>query len=489
MRDSLGSKGYIAATAKEQGRPMHVLMLEFNELTPSLMDRFIAEGHLPNFARLRDASLVAITDAEESPPRLEPWIQWVTVHTGLTYAEHGCFKLNDGGALQAPRIWDRVGAEGGSSWVCGSMNAGFDPNTFKGHFLPDPWATDAPDHPEDYFKPFTDIVRKYVQEHSGQPRVSPMAMARFGRFMLSNGLNAQTLTATATQLFGELKSSTKWRRALILDRLQWDLFQGIYRREKPQFASFFLNSTAHFQHFHWREMEPDIFAIKPREDDRVNYGDAILQGYIGMDRVVGQALAIAGHHTAIVLCSALSQQPMLTHEDRGGRQIFRHRDIDALLAFAGVDVPCQYAPVMSQEFMLHCENDEALASVAQKLSALRLQDGHPVMWAVALDGKINAGCRIDEHPGEVLVKSPFTNQVLSFGELFYPLESIRSGMHHPEGLFWIKAPGVQPEVRDAKVPLTKVFPTLANLLELESTDHTGSIVADKMHRNLREMLA
>ena len=43
--------------------PRPVLMLEFNELSPELMHRFITEGHLPNFKRLRDESLVYVTDA------------------------------------------------------------------------------------------------------------------------------------------------------------------------------------------------------------------------------------------------------------------------------------------------------------------------------------------------------------------------------------------------------------------------------------------
>ena len=47
------------------------------------MDQFIAEGKLPHFARLKAESQVYITDAEEIAPNLEPWIQWVTVETGL----------------------------------------------------------------------------------------------------------------------------------------------------------------------------------------------------------------------------------------------------------------------------------------------------------------------------------------------------------------------------------------------------------------------
>jgi hypothetical protein len=49
------------------------------------MDRFIADGKLPNFARLRASSEIFISDAEEQEPYLEPWIQWVTVHTGVPF--------------------------------------------------------------------------------------------------------------------------------------------------------------------------------------------------------------------------------------------------------------------------------------------------------------------------------------------------------------------------------------------------------------------
>ena len=82
------------------GRP--VIVLEFNELTPALMERFIAGGHLPAFSRLRSQSVACVTDSEEVAPNLEPWIQWVTVHTGRSYQEHGVFQLGDGPTGQGP---------------------------------------------------------------------------------------------------------------------------------------------------------------------------------------------------------------------------------------------------------------------------------------------------------------------------------------------------------------------------------------------------
>jgi len=76
-----------------------MIVLEFNELSPALMETFIDQGYLPNFKRLRDESSVFTTDAEEVAPNLDPWIQWVTVHSGLSYDEHGIFHLGDGDKL------------------------------------------------------------------------------------------------------------------------------------------------------------------------------------------------------------------------------------------------------------------------------------------------------------------------------------------------------------------------------------------------------
>lgn len=444
---------------------MRVMMLEFNELSPVLMDRFIAAGHLPNFESLRSKSSVFVTDAGEEPPNLEPWIQWVTVHTGMPYEDHKCFHLNDGATLATRRIWDDVGARGGKSWVCGSMNASFDPAVFKGRFLPDPWANNVPDFPDNYFKPFNDVVRVFVQEHSGRPKVSPLAMARFGKFMVENGLSVATVHAALSQLIGERRNPSKWRRALILDRLLWDLFRRIYRREKPDFASFFINSTAHFQHFHWREMEPELFEIKPTQDDVRVYADAILDGYKNMDRIVGEAMRIASDDTAIVLCTALSQQPMLTYEHNEGRQIFRHKDIRALLAFAGITEHCEYAPVMSQEFHLHCDSEAAAIWIASRLEEIRLEDGTQVMWAYPIGKKIDAGCKLHRDPGLAWLHLAERKTATRFHDLFYPLESLRSGMHDPDGILWVKARGqVAAESGNQRVPLLAVYPTLAHLL-------------------------
>jgi hypothetical protein len=117
-----------------------MIVLELNELTPSLMHRFMSDGSLPNFSRLYNESEIYTTTAAERPPHLDPWIQWVTVHSGLNFSDHGLQRLNEGHTLGVPRVWDLLTASGRRSWICGSMNVG-DGALPDGCLLTDPWTT------------------------------------------------------------------------------------------------------------------------------------------------------------------------------------------------------------------------------------------------------------------------------------------------------------------------------------------------------------
>src|ERR1700691_6522260 len=101
----------MAHRAATKGEPS-VILLEFNELSPRLMDHFMARRKLPNFSRLHREAQVYVTTTEEKPPYLEPWIQWVNVHSGLNYADHKIFRLDEGQKLKVPRVWDILSREG-----------------------------------------------------------------------------------------------------------------------------------------------------------------------------------------------------------------------------------------------------------------------------------------------------------------------------------------------------------------------------------------
>jgi hypothetical protein len=439
-----------------------VVVLEFNELSPVLMRRFIDAGHLPAFRRLHEEAQVWTTDAGERPPFLEPWIQWITVHSGQPYREHGVFNLDEGHRAGAPRLWDVLSAAGLESWICGSMNVAAAPG-FRGWLLPDPWTTHVPAQPDELL-PYFEFVRRHVLEYTNaQVPVTSADRLRFVAFMARHGLSRATAWAIVRQLAEErLDARTRWRRAVLLDRLQFDVFRHHWRRARPAFSTFFLNSTAHFQHFYWRNLEPDLFRVRPAEEEQREFADAVLFGYRQMDRLVGESLEMAGRDATVVLCTALSQQPCLSYEESGGKVIYRPRDFERLLAFAGVTTPHRVAPVMAEEFHVYLESETAAVEVERRLAAMRVGD-RPAL-VVRRDGAgLFCGCKIH---GALKPDATVSGAAASapFFSMFYLVEGVKSGMHHPEGILWIRSPERAHAVHPETLPLTEVFPMLLGSL-------------------------
>src|SRR6218665_3320176 len=169
-----------------------LICLEFNELTPHLMEEFIAAGKLPNFARLRNQSQTFLSDAQASGEWLNPWVQWVSVHSGLTPEEHGVFRLSNAHKLEQPAIWDLLSDAGHSVWVCGSMNAWYHA-PLNGRLLPDPWCQHTPAYPEREFDDYLGFIQKNVQEYGNtQSPTTKKDALRFVSFMVRNGLSFGT---------------------------------------------------------------------------------------------------------------------------------------------------------------------------------------------------------------------------------------------------------------------------------------------------------
>lgn len=438
-----------------------VILLEFNELTPAVVERFVREGKLPHFARFYRESKVYITDAEEEQANLNPWIQWVTVHSGLSFAEHGVFHLGDGPKLRSKCIWDLLSDANLPVWVCGSMNPRFD-LPLKGYLLPDPWTTTVAPHPDELL-PYFRFVQRNVQEHTNEHLpLSASERARFLAFMVRHGLSARTVSSIARQLMRERISGGRWKRAVLLDQLQWDVFRFYYRKLRPAFATFFLNSTAHLQHKYWRNMEPGHFKIRPATVEQAEYEHAVLFGYQQMDALLGQFMALADRDATLVLCTALSQQPCLIYEDQGGKTFYRPRDFDRLLSFAGVTAAHRVAPVMSEQFHVLFGSVQDAQDAESQLRGLRVDDTSAVL--VSRDeAALFCGCQIFRTLPQDAVLRAVGGRAARFFDLFYQADGLKSGMHHPEGLLWIRTPQREHHVSRDKVPLRSVAPTVLEM--------------------------
>ncbi len=444
-----------------------ILLLEFNEICPSLLKRWMNQGKLPNFSVLYNSSQVFTSIADVSEPDyLEPWIQWYSIHTGLPYDEHRVFYLTDGPKSDHSDIWRRLAGLDKSVMNCGSMNARALAGTGV-FYLPDPWCSNEPAWPTE-IEVFKTVMAKLVQESTRGVALALNEWLPFMTFLVRHGLAADTVRAILTQLGSERLSQAdvKWRRVALADRLQFDLFRHYYRRMRPDFATFFINSTAHLQHAYWRHMDPDAFPLKPAKDEIESYGDAVLFGYRSMDALLRRFFALAQPDTTIILCSALSQQPFLKREGRGGQHFYRLRDIPHFLKLLDI-APRMVEPVMTHQYLLRFADR---AGAERALAVLRqLKLGEETIFGVRLSGTdIHFGCQIyDRLEGNREIGGvPGRDECMYFFDLLYAIDAIKSARHHPEGVLWMHTG--EHAIHSAPVSILDIAPTIYDLMGVSS---------------------
>jgi hypothetical protein len=437
-----------------------LLILEFNELCPRLLARFMGEGRLPHFSRLHASSHVYTTTTSDQ--HLEPWVQWVNFHHGIPEAQHDVVDLDEGHTVKAPAFWDLLADEGRSALVFGAMNIAPAASPLVTQ-IPDAWTTHVP-VPEE-FRPFHEFVRAHVLGHTGES--APKArLGAFLRFMASHGISLATVMHLARQLVHErvARRDVRWRRASALDYLQWDVFEFLWRRRRPDVAVFFSNSTAFLQHRYWRHMEPEAYRVRPDREALRTYGGAIGYGYEKMDRMVGRALAMADERTAIVFVTALSQQPNLRYEDIGGKFVYRPRDFRALLELAGIAAHASIEPVMTHQAWLTCRDQAEAAQSAAALLGLAM-NGEPIMSARQVGNRVFFDCKfISRVPDDSVIE--VRGQRVPFARYFGAVGEIVNGRHHPDGAFWVHRPGQAEQcLHEGKLPLEEAFDVVLRTAE------------------------
>lgn len=448
-------------------RPDHVIFLEFNELCPPLLDKWMGEGKLPNFKRFYDESAAFVSSPDvDDPLYLEPWIQWYSLHTGLPYEQHRVFHLTDGPKAGHTSIWDVVADSGKPVGSFASMNTkGF---SGDGNFyVSDPWCDEEPPYPGE-LKAYHDFVSYYVQEYTNpDKRLGVGDYARLGFFLLRHGLRIKTVSRALGQLISERFASKDifWKRVPVLDMIQFDVFRHFFKTRRPTFSTFFVNSTAHLQHTYWRYMEPEAFELKATEAELAAYGDAVLHGYQCMDRLLADFFALEGDgKVMLVLLTALSQQPFLKREGSGGQHFYRPRDIAGLLNRLGIAYQ-DVEPVMTHQYLLRFAEGQDESEARRRLSDLQLNGESLFGFDDHGEDGLYFGCDVfDEVAADAVISDARTGEEWPMTELLYKIEGIKSGCHHPDGVIWIKSGSHR--AYEQKVSILDVFPTVLDLLGL-----------------------
>ena len=117
--------------------------------------------------------------------------------------------------------------------------------------------------------------------------------------------------------------------------VNYDVFATIYRRYRPDFATWHTNHAAHYMHHYWRAMDDSGFPVPSSPEEKIKYGEAVDYGYDLCDELLGRFLRLVDDDTVVVLASSMGQQPYVHELYPEGKIAVRFKDLSKILAIVG----------------------------------------------------------------------------------------------------------------------------------------------------------
>jgi hypothetical protein len=429
-----------------------VIQLELNEISPELIKKLADSGHLPNFKRILASWTQIETHSESVYEHIEPWIQWVTAHTGKSFKEHGIFRLGDVHELKHDQIWEKLSDKGIRCAIIGAMNA--TPGRINnGIFFPDPWSKINSTVPED-LRGLWSLISSRVQTHAAsQPTIADITQAikATAKFKISVPLMARIAKQIIEQ---RLNPKVKWRLAGLFDLFLAEIFNTVKLDPSYGFVTLFLNSVAHYQHHFWRNLEPGKFSQKVQAPDCRPQDNPLLYGYQVMDEILGRVLnGVNLSDTLVMIVSGLSQVPDTRFEAQGGMNYYRLSDHKRFASGIGVNEQ-EVFPLMSRDWQVRVSSDRKL-QIKSQLESFRV--GSYPLFSVSEDTEgylfIETALTRAVDAGEDIYKADSIYG--SFGD-FFTNTAVKSGHHTGVGVMWASKNLSELGLTES-IPLSAVF--------------------------------
>ena len=248
-----------------------MLLIELNEFSVDFLRSASADLDTPTLDKLLGWKC-SRTDTEDKAERhgLDPWVQWVSIHTGLPASEHGIRHLAEADQLSHQQIWDALNQKGVSACVWGAMNGKNNRHPLLTTFVPDPWTYSETASP-DALNRLLELPRLYAQDYVS-PNLWQLVRSglKTGTYVLLNHFDvvARNLLRWIRPVFGAgLNNAVLFA---LFDNLSAKLFRKQCRRDQSEFKLIFLNSIAHLQHHDWNPDSPTVKEVMRLLDDSLS---------------------------------------------------------------------------------------------------------------------------------------------------------------------------------------------------------------------------
>ncbi|MGF1560549.1 MAG: alkaline phosphatase family protein [Geminicoccaceae bacterium] len=433
-------------------------LIALNEINLDFVQAYVDDGALPTFRRLLEQHGLTRTVGQAAGVDVEPWIQWVSVHTGLAYDEHGIFRLGDITERELEQIWEHLEAKHGCKvGAISPMNAA-NRTRAPAFFIPDPW-TPTPASGAPFLQELGRAVAQGVQSNAQ----GGGSMAMYATLLKAVARSALGPSGPALARHALAARKRRYHRAILLDTLLADVFARATRRTRPDFASLFLNAGAHIQHYF-------LFNAKAYRGDERNPAwyippdrDPVFEVYQAYDHLLARLLAQLGE-ARMLIATGLHQDPV-------NQPVFyyRLRDHADFLNTLGADFT-EVEVRMARDFLVRCATETDAAATEAALLSCRDDDGRAIM---SVDNRGSSLFVTLTYPHEI--KPDFRlhhagGTLEGFADMVV-FSAIKNGDHNGEG--YLIDTQAKAASAPASIPLTGLFGLICAHFENRCAKHAG----------------
>ena len=183
---------------------------------------------------------------------LDPWVQWISVHTGKKSKEHKVYRLGQRLHKSKKQIWETLSKKKINSTIWGAFNSTLNKKNHIDLFFPDPWSFKEKAFP-DSFNSFLMLPRYYAKNY---PSINKLKINLYGIIFFYKIIFSRSIFSIIKLLPGLLKiffvfKLKSFNLYFFLDLISLLILKKNLKQKKSNLAIIALNSFAHYQHNYW----------------------------------------------------------------------------------------------------------------------------------------------------------------------------------------------------------------------------------------------
>ena len=274
-----------------------LFFLELNEFNFDFLKNKSEELNLSNIKKIFNLNHnVFKCDKNIEHFGLDPWTQWVNIHTGKNADTHKLLQIGMSDQLSFKQYWDILAERGYKVGIWGSMNIKNNQNKNNLIFFPDPWNIHEKIKPS-FLKLFFKLPQ-YLLKNFLSLKISKIVNFSF-LFLIYLTLSGRLLLLvykSPVLLINLFKSKfNKYYLYPIFDWINTVVFLSYKKKYKLDVSILFINLVATLQHRIWDD------------PNRVNENNFSL--YI-LDDILKKIYVSLDHDEKIIICNGLSQEKL-----------------------------------------------------------------------------------------------------------------------------------------------------------------------------------